>query len=94
MSETTSTEYFFGIRNVREGQSMEKNLKELNPEIQDLYLNNVILNSKRGYITWNYFSQYHYNGYSLADLVRIIPGSQIIPEKPLTSDTNAIIVWG
>ena len=67
---------------------------ELNPEIQDLYLNNVILNSKRGYITWNYFSQYHYNGYSLADLVRIIPGSQIIPEKPLTSDANAIIVWG
>jgi putative sugar O-methyltransferase len=67
---------------------------ELNREIQDLYLKNVILNSKRGYITWNYISEYYYDGYSLADLLRIIPGSQMITEKPLTSPSNAIIVWG
>jgi hypothetical protein len=67
---------------------------ELNREIQDQYLKNVILRSPRGYITWNNLSAEDLGGYSLAELIRLIPNSQIHPDKPNTRESNAIIVWG
>lgn len=67
---------------------------ELSPKVQDVYLERVILNSTRGYITWNSLSADQLGGYSLANLIRLIPNSQIIPEKPNTSTNNALIVWG
>lgn len=67
---------------------------ELNRDIQDQYLKNVVLPSPRGYITWNSLSTKTLGGYSLAELIRIIPNSQIHPEVPNTSESNAIIVWG
>jgi hypothetical protein len=74
---------------------------ELNRSIQDIYLKNVIIPAPRGYITWNslsadnsgLLSAGNLNGYSLAELIRIIPNSQILPEIPLTSPNNAIIMW-
>jgi hypothetical protein len=67
---------------------------ELKREVQDSYLNNVIRYSSRGYITWNSLSADYLDGYSLGDLIRIIPDSQIVPEIPSTSSKNVIIVWG
>ena len=67
---------------------------ELNRDIQDQYLKNVVLPSHRGYITWNNLSAENLGGHSLAELIRLIPNSQIHPEKPNTSESNAIIVWG
>ena len=67
---------------------------ELNREVQDQYLKNVVLPSPRGYITWNDCSVEILGGYSLAELIRLIPNSQIHPEKPNTAEGNAIIVWG
>lgn len=67
---------------------------ELNRDVQDQYLKNVVLSSPRGYITWNNLSAENLGGYSLADLIRLIPNSQIFPEKPNTSESNVIIVWG
>ena len=67
---------------------------ELRREIQDKYLENIILKSAKGYITWNQLSQEKLDGYSLADLIRKIPNSQILPETPNTHIGNAIIVWG
>jgi hypothetical protein len=67
---------------------------ELGRSVQDAYLKNVILKSPRGYMVWNSLAQVHLNAYSLADLIRIIPNSQIIPENPNTGLGNAIIVWG
>ena len=67
---------------------------ELNREVQDEYLKNVILQSPRGYITWNNLSSKYLGGHTLAELIRMIPNSQILPEKPNTSEGNAIIVWG
>ena len=64
---------------------------ELTRTNQDKYLKKVILNSPRGYITWNNLSP---NGYSLAELISVIPGSQTVPENPLTAEDNTIIVWG
>jgi len=67
---------------------------ELAREVQDLYLKEVILQSPRGYITWNHLSAEHLDGYTLGDLIRLIPNSQIVPEIPNTSYKNAIVVWG
>jgi putative sugar O-methyltransferase len=67
---------------------------ELNRDLQNQYLENVILKSPRGYITWNKLSEDSLDGHSLAELIRLIPNSQIYPEKPYTSDGNAILVWG
>lgn len=67
---------------------------ELNRDVQSQYLNNVVLPSPHGYITWNCLSEDQLGGYSLAELIRLIPNSQIHAEKPNTADRNAIIVWG
>jgi putative sugar O-methyltransferase len=67
---------------------------ELNRNTQDKYLENLILKSPKGYMAWNCLSQKMLDGYSLADLIRIIPMAEIVPEIPHTNDGNAIIVWG
>lgn len=67
---------------------------ELTRDVQDQYLKNVVLPSPRGYITWNPLSEEILGGHSLADLIRLIPNSQIHAEKPNTFEGNAIIVWG
>ncbi|MBM3939264.1 MAG: hypothetical protein FJ333_11520 [Sphingomonadales bacterium] len=67
---------------------------ELSRKTQDDYLEKVVSYASRGYMTWNSWSSNHFGGYNLADLIRLIPNSQIIPEKPLTGPENAIIVWG
>jgi putative sugar O-methyltransferase len=67
---------------------------ELTRDVQEIYLQNIILKSPRGYITWNNISEHEFAGYSLAELVRLLPGSQIIPERPYTGSGNAIIIWG
>jgi hypothetical protein len=67
---------------------------ELNREVQNQYLKNVVLQSPRGYITWNNLSAESLGGYSLAELLRLIPNSQIHPEMPNTAESNAIIIWG
>ena len=67
---------------------------ELRREVQDKYLDNIILKARMGYITWNQLSQEKLDGYSLADLARKIPNSEIFPEIPNTHIGNAIIVWG
>jgi putative sugar O-methyltransferase len=66
---------------------------ELNRKIQEEYLKNVILRSKMGYITWNNLSQTQLGGYSLAELIRRIPDSEVIPETPLTAVSNVILMW-
>jgi hypothetical protein len=67
---------------------------ELGRSTQDKYLENVCLLAPKGYITWNHSSWKYLDGYSLAELIRKIPGSQIMPEIPLTNPHNSIIVWG
>ncbi|MBP3604501.1 MAG: putative sugar O-methyltransferase [Lachnospiraceae bacterium] len=67
---------------------------ELVREVQDIYLKNVILKAKAGYITWNALSRDVLDGYSVEQLLEIIPGSSVIDEKPLTAPENCIIIWG
>ncbi len=67
---------------------------ELIRDIQDIYLDKVILKSRAGYITWNSLSCDVLDGYSLEALLKKIPGSSVIPEEPLTKEKNCIIIWG
>lgn len=66
---------------------------ELDKVTQDAYLNNVILNSRHGYITWNNLGHHYNDAHSLGELIRLIPNSQIMPEIPLTSKYNSVITW-
>lgn len=67
---------------------------ELRREVQDVYIEKVILRSTRGYITWNSIAQNTFGGYSVSELLKVIPGSKRIDERPLTSPDNCIIIWG
>lgn len=67
---------------------------ELIRDVQDIYLNKVILKSKAGYMTWNSLSCDVLDGYSLDELLKLIPGSSVIAEEPLTATNNCIIIWG
>lgn len=67
---------------------------ELSRAIQDVYLNKVILNSKRGYIRYNEHTPIEFNSYKCGELIETIPGSRILKEEPLTHPKNCIIVWG
>ena len=67
---------------------------ELRREVQDMYLEKIILRSKRGYITWNSISLKNFGGYSVNELLAKIPGSIRIDERPLTDPDNCIIIWG
>jgi len=67
---------------------------ELNPRIQAQYLENVVLPTARGYVTWNTLSQKLLGGISIEEFSKLLPGSEIFPENPLTYPGNAIVVWG
>jgi len=67
---------------------------ELRREIQDVYLERVISNSARGYITYNDITPEEFRTYKKDELLKIIPNSHIIEEKPLTFTRNCIITWG
>ena len=67
---------------------------ELQRPVQDMYLEKIILRSKRGYITYNPLSYNSLGGYSDDELLAKIPGSVRLDERPLTYQGNCIIVWG
>lgn len=64
---------------------------ELNRANQERYLNRVLLQSPRGYITWNDMSE---DGYTVTELQNSIPGLHIVDEAPSSAEGNKILVWG
>jgi putative sugar O-methyltransferase len=67
---------------------------ELRREIQDVYLEKIIINSSKGYITYNEITPDYFGSYRREELTKIIPGAHIIEERPLTHEKNCIIIWG
>ena len=67
---------------------------ELPRHIQEIYLGKIILNSRRGYIIYNDINPAEFKSYKKEELLKIIPGSRIIDEIPLTHPNNCVIVWG
>lgn len=66
---------------------------ELTRSVQDEYLNKVIINSKRGYVTYNHINPEYFNSYSIHEFAEKIPNSRIIEEVPLTHPDNKIVIW-
>ena len=66
---------------------------ELRRDLQDFYLENVILKSDRGYMIYNDINPKDFNSLKKDDLVKLIPNSKVLPEVPLTSEKNCIIYW-
>ena len=85
MNELDKTKYDLVISNYA--------FTELSRNIQEIYLEKVILNSRCGYITYNDITPTEFNSYKLEELLKIIPRSRIIEEVPLTHPNNCIIVW-
>jgi len=66
---------------------------ELKRDIQDVYLEKIILNSRHGYITYNDTTPDWFKSYKKNELVKIIPNSKILEEIPKTAEKNCIIIW-
>jgi len=67
---------------------------ECNKQMQDWYLEHVILKSKKGYMTCNFISsQFGVDSYSQEQLLSLIPYSWLEAENPLTSPANVVIRW-
>lgn len=76
---------------------------ELSKPVQDVYLRRVVLNSKRGYITYNEmpaetFGRGHFVSYKASEVQQMIPGSRLLKEEPSMHPErerqNSILVWG
>ena len=67
---------------------------ELNKSSQDLYIENVLKNSKRGFMLYNHIHESPQTGYSALEILERIPGSSIFAEEPLTFVGNVIVAWG
>jgi hypothetical protein len=66
---------------------------ELSRPCQDLYLEKVITQSQRGYITYNEISPPEFRSYTADELLQIIPTAERMDEMPLTHPKNCLIVW-
>ncbi|MCP2727331.1 hypothetical protein NJ959_02445 [Symplocastrum sp. BBK-W-15] len=66
---------------------------ELRREIQYIYLEKVILNSCKGYITYNYIDLKDFNFYSIDELIEIIPNLKVYKEIESTHPEDRILVW-
>lgn len=67
---------------------------ELRREVQDMYIEKVILKSRRGYFTWNCGSENVFGGYSIQEFLERIPGSRKIEVKDDYKWTaTGLVVW-
>jgi hypothetical protein len=71
---------------------------ELSRTAQDVYLRKVVLNSKRGYLTYNEIAPPEFASYKASEVQQMIPGSRLLKEEPPThrhpERENSILVWG
>jgi putative sugar O-methyltransferase len=69
---------------------------ELPHQLQLKYIEKVLLNSKRGYLTMNsgYFEEDFGNKMSLQEIKIYLPSVEVYVEEPKTGPNNYIVVWG
>lgn len=71
---------------------------ELPKDLQIVYLEKVILKSKRGFMQMNSgkfnLTKRSTGKLSVDELLSIIPNSRLLPENPLSGPDNYLLVWG
>ncbi len=85
----------------RDPQSMPSDLiisnyafSELRREVQEAYLERVILGVPRGYLTYNHISPPGFRTLTASEFAGRIPGAELLAEEPLTHPDNVLVVWG
>jgi putative sugar O-methyltransferase len=68
-------------------------LTELSLKRQELYIDKMIKNADRGYITYNETDGLNLKGWEDV-LTKLGKKIKILPEEPLTGQFNKIIIWG
>lgn len=68
---------------------------EINRGYQDIYYENFIKKASKGYITCNFYEWSETeNMMTFNELIRMVPGSKVYEEIPLTAKDNFILTWG
>jgi hypothetical protein len=67
---------------------------ELNKVTQDVYLEKVLYNSKRGFMLYNNIHENPEMGYIASEILELVPGSAAFAEDPCTYPGNLLIAWG
>ena len=67
---------------------------ELEKSLQEIYFQNVISNSKRGYVIFNDISKGAFDTINVEEFAQRIPGAVIVNEFPLTHKNNKLVIWG
>jgi hypothetical protein len=69
-------------------------ITEMPREVQDAYMERVVRNARRGYITFNRINPPEFRSLEVDDFIRSIPGAEVAKEDPLTHPGNVVITWG
>jgi len=67
---------------------------ELTKPVQQVYLEKIVRNARRGYMIYNHIHKEQGAAYTALEIAELIPGSMILAENPLTFEGNVLIVWG
>ncbi|MBE8986622.1 putative sugar O-methyltransferase [Nostoc sp. LEGE 12450] len=66
---------------------------ELRREIQDIYLEKVLLSATKGYITYNEINPKDFNSYTKEELIKIIPTIRVNKEVGILDPGDCTLVW-
>lgn len=66
---------------------------EMRREIQNIYLEKVILSSSKGYITYNQMNPKDFNSYTKEELIKMIPSIKVMNEVGILDADDCILVW-
>lgn len=68
---------------------------ELSRNVQNTYIRNIISQSPRGYLIFNYIHDVGSNSLTAEEFMAFLPeGAEVMEERPLTYPGNVLIVWG
>ncbi|MFM7364487.1 MAG: putative sugar O-methyltransferase [Cuspidothrix sp.] len=68
-------------------------LTEIRREIQEVYLDKVVLPAQRGYITYNEINPEDFNSYTKEELIDLIPHIKIKEEVAILDNRDCTLVW-
>jgi hypothetical protein len=66
---------------------------EMIRDVQDEYLNKIILRSRNGYMICNFISPDEFKSYTKEELVEIIPNSKMIEDVYFATHGTYILIW-
>ncbi|MBH8561605.1 putative sugar O-methyltransferase [Nostoc sp. CENA67] len=66
---------------------------EIRREVQDIYLEKVLLSATKGYITYNEINPEDFHSYTKEELIQLIPQIRVNPEVGILHPKDCTLVW-